>query len=130
MAAPCVTNNSNLWIGEILKAARLRSGMTRQEVAVAAGCRSGERIAGLWETDTREIGGHATTPAKVMQAYQLTDDEKQEVTRRISLRRQEAVAKKFGTNNGNELFYGQSGQKKGGALSDEVVAKVPRPAIQ
>lgn len=95
MAEPQITNDPNLWVGEILKAARLRTRMTPSQLGVVLGFKSDGRMVRLWEIDKREIGGHSTTLEKVLEVYRLTDEEKREVVKRISLRRQQVLAKKL-----------------------------------
>lgn len=104
MPEETVTNNSNLWIGEILRAARLRAGLTQEQIGIATGCKSRDRIVRMWENDKKGLGGHSTKLSKVLDAYQVTEVERQEIIKRISLRKQEFVAKKLGAQTGTSPY--------------------------
>ena len=83
------TKDENLKIGTILKAARARIGKTEHEIACMIGVN--QRMVRLWERDIRNIGrgNGAERMEQVFLAYQLTQQEREEVVKRTSLRKHE-----------------------------------------
>ncbi len=110
MEMKSVTDNPDLKIGTILQAARVRSGKTRDDIATAAGVSA--RMVSMWERDKRGIGrgkGIERTE-KIFTAYKLTEQEQEEVVRRISLRKQEYLADSLATLLGSEKSSNESGK--------------------